>query len=807
MFNMETLYKKLGFNNIANTICKTTEKRQFIILGKYKQGKTTVLNIIQDSIMATYPQKYIIRLTINPDSILGVADYAPFTQFIKFNKKITQEQTSLASEIVLKNANNLVKTLVELIKMPDIYPTVYNDTEKSILDDLKRISLGSSVVFLCDDVDKWDWMSVVLLKKLMTEIDYNWITGSLFIVTATDSPDAHSILDIDKRRDKHYVYKLKNLTNEEVKNYLKRINSPINHEELYNITDGNFGETVEFAKYFNQPNNKEIYNNIQGYLQDKINTQIVHTNNQGSLISERETNKTIDLINCSSIVGERFQRAILKELTEEESFFDSLVSYTLKSGIYSFKKTELYFTYNRIYRRLNEYNQNCLRYHVMFAKALQKITPSNFAMRAKELLLTHSEVAAAISYFSYIINRIRKYRQAVQINSQYVQLLSEQELYQPLMEMIKAYDLYFAGDYDTAMENLPVRQFITEIDCQIDYLRCLILINKDIVLSNYRDAAVILNTWAQNDDLREAEPFIWIQFAILHDEIISELGGIVQYNEIIHRTFANYATVDIDFRIEYYDFLSKNNYTYVIDNQYNQTKQAVDFFVDCDYIPGKSLCIRALTNHMGNAVVMGKYSEVSDLAKKCFELIDHYNETKHFLPDVINNYIVSSILSNVNQIDRQLLLDFVKCYEELLSSITSDEISKILLKINYGLVLFLADDDDGALQLYKELFDSIENEPEIDDYYRYFIINNYLLISGYVDNRMESESFYLLDNLNPYPSNAQFFKKHTETIQRQKLQALSKRDLFLPMGDCILGKAWTFWGRPLLFTDIQYWSD
>ncbi|MBD5131236.1 MAG: hypothetical protein HDT28_01385 [Clostridiales bacterium] len=803
---MEVLYDRLGFNSIANTICNTTDKKQFIILGKYKQGKTTLLNVIQEQLKITYPQKYILKLSVNPDSILGVADYAPFTQFIKYNKNISREQTSLASEIVLKNSNRFAKTFIELINMPDTYPTVYNNTEKSILDDLKRISSGNGV-FICDDVDKWDWMSKALLKKLITEVDCNWISNSTFIIAATNKEDSYDFLDINERRDRHYVFRLTDLSDADVKEYLERINSRIDYKELYSITGGNFGETVEFAKYFNQPNNKVIYNNIQEYLQDKINTQIANDNNQNGVDIDYATNQTVEMINCSSIVGERFQRALLKELIEEENSFNNLVSYTLKSGIYGQKRTELYFSYNHIYRRLNEYNQNCIRYHNMFSKALQKITPSNFAMRAKELLLTDSQDAAAILYFNYIINRIRKYRKSVNIESQYVRLLSEQELYQPLLNMIKAYDYYFSGDYDAASKVLPNRQFIVEIDCQIDYLRCLILVNKDIVSSNYRDAASILNTWAQNRYLQSSEPFIWIQFAILYDEIMSELGCAAQYNEKIHYTFATYSAVDVDFRIEYYDFLSKNNYTYVIDNQYDQTKQAVDFFVNCDYIPGKSLCLRALTNHIGNAIVMGKYTEASDLSKMCFDIIDKYNETRHFLPDVINNYIISIILSNSAQVSKSLLLDFIKCFEALISNISSDEISRILLKINYGLVLFLADKDNCALKLYKELFDLIKNESGIDDYYRYFIINNYMLLSGYINKNLDSVSLVSLENLNPYPSNAQFFKKHTEIVQVQKKSFSSKQDLFTQMGDCILGKAWTFWGRPLLFTDIQYWSD
>ena len=803
---MDVLYDKLGFNSIAKSICKTIDKKQFIILGTYKQGKTTLLNIIQRHLNATCPQKNIIRLSANPDSILGAADYAPFTQFIKLNKNNTQEKISLASEIVLKNSNRFAQTLIELINMPDIYPADYNNSEKSIIDDLKNIA-SENVIFLCDDVDKWDWMSRVLLKKLLAETQCAWIKNSIFIVTANNNPDSYSFLDIENHRNRHYVYRLTNLSDDDVKEYLIRINSRIDYNELFNITKGNFGETIEFAKYFNQPNNRSIYNNIQCYLHDIISTQIAHINNQDSTTTYKETNQTLEMINCSSVVGERFQRALLKELTEEESAFNNLVLYTLKSGIYSQKRTELYFTYNHIYRRLNEYNQNCLRYHEMFAKALQKITPSNFAMRAKELLLIQSDESAAIAYFSYIINRIRKYHKSVQIESLYVQLLSEHELYQPLLDMMQAYDYYFTGDYDEAIKFLPTRQFIVEIDCQIDYLRCLILVNRDIVSSSYRDAANILNTWAQNDYLQSAEPYIWIQFAILHDEIMSELGGAAQYHEKIHFIFANYSAVDVDFRIEYYDFLSKNNYTYVIDNQYEQTKQAVDFFLNCDYIPGKSLCIRALINHIGNAVVMGNYSEVSDLSKTCFKLIDRYNETRHFLPEVINNYVISIILSNSAQINKPMVLEYIKCFEELLSNITSDEIQRILLKINYGLMLFLADDDNGSLMIYQELYDTIEKETGIDDYYRYFIINNYLLISGYVNNNLDGVSFSALENLNPYPSNKQFFRKHTETVQIMKNSFISKQSLFIQMGDCILGKAWTFWGRPLLFTDIQYWSD
>ena len=808
---INSLYLQLGFDKIAQSICNSKDKKCFVIIGEYKQGKTALLEHIKNHLLNVETRLgKIIPLSKCPDPILCVEEYSPYVQFISNNEDLQSKRAQAYVQAVGGDFGKLSKRIVKLLNVRSIYSKLYNATETTLLEDLEKITNRCPAVFICDDVDKWDWASIGLLKKLMEDTSTNWVKNSTFIFSVTSSDETLKLLDIENNRDIFEIFRLSNLSKTATENYAKAVNSHINCDELFAFTKGNLGETYELIEYFNQVGDTAIFKNIQEMLRNKIKDQIsrqyeydAKTNKQ---LIQQEANSTINIINRSSIIGERFQRAILQELSQEEDSFAKYLSYILSSGIYGQQKTELYFTYSMVYKRLHEYNQNQLQYHSLFAKALQKITPSNFRLRAQELLLSKSnDWMAAVTYFNYIINYSKKYQSSSPIETHFIKLLAEFGLYDRLISLQNAYNYYFQGKFAKAASLLPCKTMQMEIDFQIDYLKCLILVNRNIIKSDYRDAALILLPWVESSELCEDEPYLWIQGTILYNEIMSEIAGKPVKETQIMNMLLKYSTVDLEFRIEYYDYLAKNNYTYTIENQYDMTGQAVKFFEENTWIVGKALYARAIVNHVGNAIVMGEYSEAIKLSNDFFKMLSEYSETRNQLLVATNNYFVALVLSESEFYSQAS--NFAEFYESALPSIQDDGITSVLFKINYGLMLFLSNQDEKAMTVYDELYNWICNEKDVDDYYRFFIINNYMLIKGYMNKDWGVVSFEELDSLNPCPNNAQFVIRHTQMLKDKTFGFASKNDLMTPMGESILGKAWSFWGRPLLFTDIQSWSD
>ena len=359
---MHYFYTELNFLDIAKEICADKNNKIFLILGEYKQGKTSALNLIQkyisDNTIITGEK---ITLSRSDDPLLGTTDFFPFISYLAENENINFAKLKAKARIVFKNVNKVTQIIDELVNAKSTYSAMYNAAEIAILEDLEKITHRGASVFFCDDIDKWDDASQSFIKKLMMDTHNRWIKKSIFILTATDKDIAKSLLpDVYNREDKK-EFTLSNLSIAAVRTYLRTINCDLNIDELYEITRGNLGETLEFIEYFRQVGNIAIFKNIQVDLEKQIKNQIHSTQALTAAMNvsaEEDTNSTLDMINRSSIIGEKFRRDLLLEFTPAKEAFSRCLTYAIKSGIYGQMQRDILFVYNSIYKRLNEINKN-----------------------------------------------------------------------------------------------------------------------------------------------------------------------------------------------------------------------------------------------------------------------------------------------------------------------------------------------------------------------------------------------------------------------------------------------------------------
>ena len=120
--------------------------------------------------------------------------------------------------------------------------------------------------------------------------------------------------------------------------------------------------------------------------------------------------------------------------------------------------------------------------------------------------------------------------------------------------------------------------------------------------------------------------------------------------------------------------------------------------------------------------------------------------------------------------------------------------------------------DTPLMQQYKK----IKKEYEVDEYYKYFIINNYSILNFLNGNKEKSiKIFEDIQNMLPLSNNIDYFisrnayiKEMLNNVDRCYILSNNRWNLYLnDKYPKTIGEAWNFWGKLLLFSDLQIWSD
>ena len=795
----EIIDEAMGLTDIFEIVKFNHSPHKILILGGYKQGKSYTLDEIS-KIYSAAPRSHIFRLDIDNNPLIGVNDYIPFINLLNKLENIKllnlQDRASKTIRTVSKKAD----IIFTLFDKKSIHSSLFNSSEISILERLSTVvPKNGTITFLCDDVDKWDWASITLINKILMNTDEAlWLHSSNFVFTASSREKVGMIFHNNLDKFGFKTISLKCISKENIIAYLDKYNIEINVEELYEFSEGNIGIISGILE--NTGIQYIPQEQVQSFLSDKL-IKVVN--------DSKKVESILEMVNKSSVVGNSFQRQLLEEISDEDKrLFSEYLGYAKQGKIYDEMQSIIYFKTKNLWSVLYEYNKNNFLYHLTFANAIKKVIPSNFFVRANEFLLSDNRQESAEAYFVFVVEYMKKYHKQILIDETFLPILTEFNFLIPLKNMLSAYEDYFNEEFDQAKSLIVFESENPYVSFEKDYLATLILINGSMLHSDYKDAVLVLQNWIENNILKENEPYLWVQAAILKLEIASELNEntgnlLAEINFILNK----YAGADQQFRIELYNFKARNNYTYSIDLSYKETLGAFQFFAMEKSIPGKNNYACALVNYLANSLVMGNYDEIIKISEENAELFSVHKELNSFLSAFLNNYIIAKILSSPNLMS-ELARDYIIYFKKLISNVADDKIAQVLYEINLGIIYFISGNVNEALILYKTLYEHYATENAVDDYYRYFIINNFNLINNYVNNVNNMDFITQLQKLNPLPNNSHFFITRNEYLLKSNVKFKDIFSMISPMGEgSVLGKAWNFWGRPLLFTDVQFWTD
>lgn len=779
----------LGQNNIYKGITENAFGRSYLILGDIGQGKKYIVNKIKDFLGT---KKNVKILQFKVDSLKY--DYSPFLTAIS-------EQENL----FLNKSSKLLKDLSEFIPViggvvgafanrQEMLPAEFTDVEVDIIKRIRSISLNSKLVLICSELSYWDMPSLILLQKMLAHFEVLKVK-SCFICTDFKP----SVIDMNNFSETFVLNTLPDDSAPEVIKYLAPdTNIPDDTvKDMCAACKGNIGILKSILYYLSDLG---INTNISGELRHMIISQLEDRDNCALLLDKAS------IIGCSS------QRSILKTYTSIDEFnFSNIIDYMVKKHLLKDCSTTVDFLSQSLWNIFNTHNKNNKRYHYDYAQCIRAVMPAKYDLIASEFFLGGIIEESAIYYVLSSLHNYIAYRIRPIFNDSIRNIINQYNLMPYFEKMIDLYDKYFKYNLSDICvfpkESEPRLQF------EADYLEANYLLNFKIEKPYYRRAFNKMKFWFEDDKFAETSPEQWLRAAFTALCISVELHevNVPWYFEKIENITKKFINSDLKIAVMHYDFFAKSNSCFSIDIAENNVIEAVNYFKEHqDSLPNSFKYITALNNALANAVVMGR----DDLAKEyCGELVNYLKE-----PDTYIEYFSGAIINNIYLAVLQLSKSsFIKSFELIESTLLSliekhcDEISEILYRNNLAVFCMYCGQIEKAHTMINKLYWQIGNNQDIDDYYLYFVKSNYYIFNYIITGTIDTNAVFTeLNALRPLENDMKYFCARNEYM-KDKISAGYKIDLqydnWNNFSEVRVGKAWHFWGRWMLLSDIQFWSD
>ena len=779
----------LSQNIIYEKVTKNLFGHSFLILGDIGQGKKYVIKKICE-----YVSKTKIGKTINMDADGLKYDYAPFLKAI-----------SESENLFVANGINLLKDLSEYIPVignvvntiatqKKAFPAEFTDTEIDIINKLRTVINNSNIVLVCNELAYWDVPSLTLIRKLIAHPEVlkqeNCIICTDFKVTSIEKVNFSecftlSMLPVKKSPEViRYLIPNINISDEMIQNVCSACNGNIG------ILKSILGEIVDF----NICNNK-----IDSF--HKLIVSQLDDNDSCTLLLDKAS-----IIGCSS------QKSILKKYTSFDEFeFCRLIDYMNEKRLLQDHSTTVDFSSDSLWSIFNTYNQSNRKYHYDYANCINAIMPAKYDVVAQEYHLAGMKEDAVIYYILSSLHNYISYRIKPIFSDEIKKMINSYNLMTYCENMIDLYDKYFK--YELNDQCVFPKESDMRLLFETDYLEAIYLINFKVEKTYYRRAYNKMRLWFDNQDFAEKSPEQWLRAAFSTLSISIELHeeNPNLYFEIIENTINKYIKTDFKISIMHYDFYAKSNSCFSIDIAENNVIEAVDFFKkNLNKLPSQFKYITALNNALANAVVVGK----KELAINYISILINYLRN----PDTHIEYFSGAIINNIYL---SMLLwfksEFIESFDSIENTMLglidnhSDDISKILYKNNLALFYLYCGYIGKANTILEELYNQIRDNNDIDDYYVYFIKNNFYIFNYIISTVIDINAvFSELDSLIPLSNDTKYFSARNKYI-KEKILSGYKINLNDPNWNDFkekrIGRAWNLWGKWLLFSDIQFWGD
>jgi hypothetical protein len=576
-------------------------------------------------------------------------------------------------------------------------------------------------------------------------------------------------------------------------------------EKIHHLSGGNIGIIMRLVEVIANDGmtlveNSDIYRDVT--LQKMKIT-----------LNETRYNYAVNLLDCAALIGEIACKRLLSLFTDYEiMIFSDSIADAEQNEVLADSVDTVNFNNRLVWSAFYAANCKNRHFHYKLANSIKEIMPSNFSYIADELLYAGQEKEAAIYYILSALHYFKTYMKAPQLFSKQIELMQKCNVFDYYNRLSNLYADYFARSY-ASVRNIRIDFPDSRLAFEADFVRSLALINGSIRQTDYQTALTTLGSWIEDTKFQTNSPFQWMRAALLalcvqyelHPETMSSL---LKKLEQIKRQYIVY-----DKGVEWleYDFLAKCNYCYTIDTAYHYTKQAVEYFKrNMGQSPSMYPYYTSLINAAANALVYGDYQETIKFSIDALGLVQNGCFLYGALDVLFNNLYIATILN------RQIT-DYAE-YKNIISQLTllseatnEDNISKILLRNNLAVMYCYQGEFTKSFEKIHQLYEELQYADDIDDYYLYVIGSNYCLLAYMLEQgEFNHDLFSKICNLIPLAHDISYFTARNKYIlseinenRKIDISSMDWNDFSITR----VGPAWSFWGKWLLFSDIQLWSD
>lgn len=803
--------KKIAVITGQDSIChevlydiRNTEYGIYKIIGQIGTGKRTLCDFIADSWVS---QTKGIAFYLTASYRQTPEDYSTFKNLIVRNsneKKLFNIFTDALKDIpYLGNSLSAVaKEVVSTLDQKANLGGEYAENKKYIFSALKKRAQNKDTLFLCFDYELWDLKSKHVLSDFLEYAKCNFSETKVHFIFSSVQ---NEVSIFDSILQKKYLNKIKK---EDIVEIAKQFNANISLnadqiEQIYELTEGNLEllkESIDLFQTNHMPVSHSFYDIIKMHITNSSN----------------EPEETLELLKQAAFIGDKMDSRLLKMFADiEKDLYEQVLDETIKLCYLREESYNIYFSKQYIYAIVKDCLLKSRKYYISLSKCISVLYPSRYDLQMQYLYRGNLTNQADRFFFIYLIGYYRENSIEYALCQTDSARLASNPLYSVYVQICNCYKLYKNKKYEEAESKL-MNLYCEDIAFRFekDYLLSLIVTNKYYTTEEFEERINVLGTYV-TDNFADSFPEMYLRALMMLAEFYAETSNEEELRiclKKINRCFVQYSVTDRQIQCYEHCFKLKANAFYKIEIAHKYTEDA---FLYLSQPENKQLYLSkyylSILNHSANEIVFGNYQKAYEMLLTAQDIVCKKTYLKSIHEEILlNNMAISGFYNKSYP-----AADCITALESVIDR--NDETADYILLRNNIAAFYAVDRQfDKALSICASLYQKIEFNDDIDDYYRYYILNNYGILL-WIDQK-QTQAVNMLSkafSLKPLPRDFPYFKARSqkilsliENIPAASLLSNEEWNCFLyKENPNVVGQAWKFWSSLLLFSELQIWSD
>jgi len=696
------------------------------------------------------------------------------------------------------------------------YPFL-NSEEQSILYGLQKIAGKRRLLLICDDLQAWDESSLSLLRLILSgklnEV-YTYLNEARFLLIQTLQTEEPSTFEtLIPTINSVPIWRLRYVSRSEFPAVLRLLGSnrelPLDLlDGIFSICGGHLQLTRQLVQYL------EIENASLGsqWIADS-ESQLIFRLIQDRLKAFGAPGiELLAMLQAASTIGQIFSDYELACLVNRDVHqIRDLLERAEALQFFRRRQRYIYFAHGILLDGLRQANKVGARtQHRQFADCLKKIRPGDYRSRSYHLQSAGDhEDAAILAACSQLFDQ----RRGVSFVDDEEERQTRGAGISATVDTLKnAYNLAQRYDLDEALKLLshvdPTTP--TMLIAEASYIRAMCLIKR--YQYDARDEAIALvDTWAQKlaDEDELVTRLLSTQLvALAHQR--DQRRALEAEAKLIER-LRKRISFDSDALDALFILDRKADLLYSADQAYHRLLRAKEYFMPlADGQPRNfyQYCT-ATINLAANCIMCANYVEALDHLREITAFLDKNPGQFLRLEVLTNNVIVAEFRSGGYSAEAAATF-FDSLVQEVVASM-----DYALELSNCGALWALAGNLSRAREILEPLYRNLAENLQADDYHEYFVGSNLASVLFLLGDKEQAIQIFsdlekILDSVNP-PHTAYFRARHEildRTIRQGRNITPQEWDRspveIEPVG---AGPGWMHYGRGLLLTDLQIWTE